>query len=138
MNVELKLKSNNTILAADEQGIITILDAMPDHGGEGNGSSPMTIMLEAMASCSFLDVLAILRKKRKQIKSMRINVSGIRSDDHPKVFTDVKLHYILESPDASIADLERAIELSQTKYCGASAMFQRSGCNVTWDSEIIS
>ncbi|MBX3042288.1 MAG: OsmC family protein [Candidatus Kapabacteria bacterium] len=137
MQVLLKLQENQSLSATDEVGLITLFDATKNHGGDETASSPMIVMLEAMAACSFLDVLAIIKKKRKQVDDFQIVVNGKRAETHPKVFEEVHLHYILKSPDAEYGDLERAMELSQTKYCGASAMFQRSGCKVTWDGEII-
>lgn len=137
MIVKLKLKENLSLTATDEENLVTMFDATKDHGGNGVASSPMVVMLEAMAACSFLDVLAIMKKKRKQIDDLQIIVDGKRAEEHPKVYEEVHLHYILKSPDSELSDLERAMDLSQTKYCGASAMFQKSGCKVTWDGEIV-
>jgi len=115
----------------------TFFDASKNHGGDGSASSPMVVLLEAMAACSFMDVLAIMKKKRKQIDDLQMVVDGTRAETHPRVYESVHLHFILTSPDAEMPDLERAMELSQTKYCGASAMFQLSGCKVTWGGEIV-
>ncbi len=138
MNVTLSLVKNRTISASDENGINTIFDATKDHDGDGNGSSPMAVMLEAMAACTFLDVVSMLYKKRKTINEFKIFVSAERATEHPKVFTSVNLKYQLTSPDITKNDLDKSIELSQTKYCSASAMFSRSGCKINWESEIIS
>lgn len=137
MKVTLKLNQNQSLTGTDSEGLVTKFDASKDHGGDGFGSSPMVVMLESMAACSFIDVLSILKKKRKQIDDLQIVVDGIRAEEHPKVYVKVHLHYILTSPDAEMSDLERSMELSQTKYCGASAMFQKAGCLVTWDGEIV-
>jgi putative redox protein len=137
MNTTLTLDRNMRIIGTNSAGLETIFDTHPDVGGEDTAPTPMEVFLQAMGACSFMDVVSILRKKRKQIDGLKIEQSAERSDQHPKVITEVHLKYILKSPDAEIADLEKAIELSQTKYCGASAMFQRSGCKVTWESEII-
>lgn len=137
MKLNLKLNQNHSITATDESGLHTSFDSPTDHGGHSSASSPMVVMLEAMAACSFLDVLSIIKKKRKELIDLQIEVSGSRAETHPRVYKTVHLHFILTSSDAEIDDLERAIELSQTKYCGASAMFQQSGCKVTWDCEIV-
>ena len=137
MQVILKLKQNQSLTATESNGLETLFDASKDHGGDGSASSPMVVLLEAMAACSFMDVLAILKKKRKQIDDLQIVVDGTRAETHPRVYESVHLHFILTSPDAEMPDLERAMELSQTKYCGASAMFQRSRCKVTWGGEIV-
>jgi putative redox protein len=64
-------------------------------------------------------------------------MDAVRADTHPRVLTEVHLKFILNSPDTEMKDLERAVEISQTTYCGASAMFQKSGCKVSWESQII-
>jgi putative redox protein len=136
MKVTLKLDNKMRIIGTDSSNHPTYFDTVPEFGGENSAPTPMAIMLQAMGACSFMDIVSILNKKRKQIDSLEIEISGIRADKHPKVFTNVHLKYILKSPDTEMKDLERAIELSQTTYCGASAMFQRAGCEVTTEAII--
>jgi len=120
------------IIGANEQGHETVFDTYAA-GGDNTAPTPMEILLQAMAACSFMDVVSILRKKRKQIDALTINIEGQRTNQHPKVFNQVHLIYELISPDAKLNDLERSVELSQSTYCGASAMFKLSGCKVTYD-----
>jgi putative redox protein len=134
MKVTLSLERNLRIKGTDSLEHETFFDTAPEFGGENSAPTPMAIMLQAMGSCSYLDVISILKKKRKQIDSFIMELEGARANTHPKVFTDVHIKYILHSPDTEMKDLERAIELSQTTYCGASAMFQRSGCKVTTEA----
>lgn len=134
MKVNLLLTEDMHIVATDAYNHKTEFDTVPEVGGKNQASAPMVVMLEAMAACSMMDVAAIIRKKRKTITELRIEVEGERANQHPKVFTKVHLKYFLKSPDAEMKDLERAIELSQNTYCGASAMFKRSGCEVTTEA----
>lgn len=136
MKVNLVLNENMYIIATDAHNHKTEFDTVPEVGGENKASAPMVVLLEAMAACSMMDVAAIIRKKRKTITELRIEVEGERASQHPKVFEKVHLKYFLKSPDAEMKDLERAIELSQKTYCGASAMFQRSGCLVTTEAHL--
>lgn len=136
MKVNLKLDRNMRIIATDSRNHQTIFDSYPTVGGEDTAPTPMEVMLQAMAACSFMDVVSIIRKKRKNVTDLRIYAEADRADQHPKVFTKVHLIYELISPDAEMKDLERAIELSQQTYCGASAMFKKSGCIVTWEAKI--
>lgn len=136
MKVQLRLDRKMRIIGTNDAGLETYFDTHPDIGGEDTAATPMEIMLQAMGACSYMDVISILRKKRKQVDSLDLTISGNRAATHPKVFENVHLNFVLTSPDAELADLQRATELSQTTYCGASAMFQRSGCNVTWDCEV--
>ena len=137
MKVQLKLESGMRLIGVNSSNLETYFDASVKGGGAGSAATPMEILVESMAACSMIDVLSILRKKRKEISDLKIEIDAERAETHPMVFTKVHLKFILTSPDAEIGDLNRAIELSQTTYCGASAMFQRSGCEVTWSSEII-
>lgn len=137
MEAKLKLDRNMRIIGSNQEGLETVFDTNPGAGGENTAATPMEIMLQAMGACSFMDVVSILRKKRKTINTLNVYLNAERAENHPKVFLNVHIKYSLDSPDAEMKDLERAIELSQTTYCGASAMFQRSGCKVTWEGEII-
>ena len=133
MKVELKLDKNMRIIGTNSLGKTTFFDTHTDSGGEDSAPTPMEIMLEAMGGCTFMDVLAILRKKRKIINELKISINGERAESHPKVFTKVHLTFELTSPDAEEKDLARAVELSQTTYCSAAAMFKRSGCEISYD-----
>lgn len=137
MKVFLKLDRNMRIIGTDEKGHETVFDTVPKVGGEDTASTPMDVMLQAMAACSFMDVVSILRKKRKTVDSLEIEIEGKRADEHPKVYKSVHLSFTLKSPDSNIEDLNRSIELSQEKYCGAAAMFRASGCSVTYDSKLV-
>jgi putative redox protein len=130
MKVTLKLEEGMKISGSDSRGHITNFDTVEQFGGNDSAPTPMEVMLQAMTACSVMDVAAILNKKKKTIDSLDIEIEGTKAPKHPMVFTNVEITYILKSPDTEIKDLERAIELSQTTYCGASAMFQRSGCEV--------
>lgn len=136
MNVKLKLDRNMRIIATNQMGQETIFDSSPEIGGENSAPTPMQVFLQSMVACTFMDTLSILRKKRKEVVELKIDVDAERTETHPKVFTHVTMNFTLVSSDAELADLNRSIELSQTTYCSASAMFQRSGCKVDWTAEI--
>jgi putative redox protein len=131
MKVSLKLEDGMKISGISSNGHITKFDTVEEFGGNNSAPTPMDVILQAMAACSVMDVVSILRKKKKTIDSLDIEVEGTKAEKHPKVYTNVEITYVLKSPDTELTDLERAIQLSQTTYCGASAMFQRSGCVVT-------
>jgi putative redox protein len=134
MKVNLKLESGLRIVGTNASGKETYFDSLPEFGGAGSAPTPMEIMLEAMCACSFMDVVSILRKKRIEITKLEIHSEGERATTNPKVFETAHIIYELTSPNAELKDLERAVELSHATYCGASAMFRRAGCNVTWES----
>lgn len=91
------------------------------------GGSPMEILLGAMAACTAMDVADILRKMRQPVTGVEIEAAGLRAENHPKVYTEVDLVYVVRGQGVPARAVENAIELSQVKYCSASAMFRAAG-----------
>ena len=69
-----------------------------------------------------MDVISILRKKRVRLDGYEVHLTGTAREEHPQVFTDIHVEYIFYGDDIHVADVEKAIELSTTKYCSVSAM----------------
>jgi putative redox protein len=101
-----------------------------------DGASPMSILLTGVAGCTAMDVLSIVQKKRQEVVNMEVEIVGVRADSVPMVFTDVDITYRLYGQNLDPVAVERAIELSQTKYCSASVIFQRAGVNIRTHYEI--
>jgi len=137
MKAEIRLDRNMRLIGKNKDGLETIFDTVPAVGGENTAATPMEVMMQSLAACSSMDVLSILRKKRKQIDEFWVEIEGERTEEHPKIFKTVHLIYNLKSPDAQESDLIRSIELSQDKYCGASAMFKLAGCEVTYEAKLL-
>ena len=96
---------------------------------EGNtpaATGPMELVLVALGGCTGSDVVSILRKKRTSLYSLTMNITGERADEHPKVFTKIHVEYIFKGKALRLRDVERAVELSTTKYCSVSAMLSKS------------
>ncbi len=111
--------------AITPSGHTVIMDAAPEVGGTNQGPRPMELVLVALAGCTAMDVLSILRKKRQPLEGFAMEVRGERAPEHPKVYTDIDLLYIVKGnvdPQAVV----RAIELSATKYCSVSAMLNKT------------
>jgi putative redox protein len=118
--------------SAESGGTIT-LDARPEHGGTGQGPSPMETLLLALAGCTGMDVVSILGKMRAPLDGLEIRVSGDRADDHPRVFTRIRLEYVFRGNDLRPEQAGRAVQLSQEKYCSVSAMLRASAeLTYTW------
>ena len=137
MEVNLKLDKNMRFVGTNEFGHNTYFDTHPPTGGEDSAPTPMEVLLESMAACSCMDIVPILKKKKKQVVDLKVIIKGERSEVHPKVFTDIHFIFELVSPDAELSDFERAVELSQTKYCSVTLMIKRSGCNVSYECKIV-
>jgi putative redox protein len=103
--------------AGDIGGIRIDLDAEESVGGVGAGPQPHRLLLLAMAGCTAMDVLAILRKKRQQVRGLSVEVQGSRSDQHPRVYTRFEVLYRVRGSNIDPQAVARAIELSTTRYC---------------------
>jgi putative redox protein len=98
------------------------LDAAPVVGGQDMGFRPTELILLGLAGCTAMDVISILRKKRQDVTGFEVRVTGKQADDFPKVYTDIHITYMVRGHDVDPAAVERSIELSETKYCMATAM----------------
>ena len=101
-----------------------MMDGRKETGGEDAASSPKELLLIALGGCTSMDVIPILRKKRVHIDGFEVRLTGNVRDAHPQVFTDIHIEYVFYGDNIQKADVERAIELSTTKYCAVSAMLQ--------------
>lgn len=98
------------------------LDADAAVGGEGDGFKPMQLIAVGLAGCTAMDVISILRKKRQEITEFEVRVHADQATEHPHVFTHIRIEYVLTGRNISPDAVQRAIELSETKYCPAQAM----------------
>ena len=108
-------------------GIDLAMDADPAVGGTGRGPRPMEVVLIALAGCTGMDVISILRKMRQDIVTYEVRVRGIeRALEHPQVYTKVTVEHRFCGRGLVEASVARAVELSSTRYCPVSAMLGRS------------
>jgi len=101
-----------------------MMDGPESVGGTNAGSRPKELILYALAGCTASDVVNILKKKRVPLEGFEMRLTGNERDEHPKIFTDIHVEYVFVGAGIKPADVERAIELSTTKYCSVSAMLQ--------------
>lgn len=90
--------------------------------GRDTATRPMELLLMALAGCTGMDVAYILRKRRVNIQHFQVRANARHAPQHPKVYTDIEIEYIVKGPDIKVKDLEWAIELSATTFCSASVM----------------
>ncbi|GAA0503053.1 OsmC family protein [Salinibacillus aidingensis] len=95
------------------------MDAAEEVGGVNSGARPTELLMNAVAGCTGIDIISILKKMRLEPESFQMDVEGERADDHPKKFTDIHIHYSLEG-DLPEDKVVRAIQLSKDKYCSVS------------------
>ncbi len=102
------------------------MDGPEDFGGSNAGISPKELLLVSLAGCTASDVVSILQKKRVKLDDFEINISAEMTEEHPKVFTKIDLEYVFYGDSIAEKDVERAIDLSQTTYCGVTAMLEKA------------
>jgi len=90
------------------------------------GTSPMELLLEGVAGCTGVDIVHILGKKRITLDGFEVRVRGKRADTYPAVYTEIEIEYLLWAENLDSKAVEQAIELSETKYCSASAMMAKT------------
>lgn len=102
------------------------MDGPENFYGSNAGIRPKELILLGLAGCTGSDVVAILQKKKIDLKGFEINVNAEQQDEHPQVFTKIHLEFNFYGKNISDKDVERAIELSQTKYCSVTVMLQKA------------
>jgi putative redox protein len=126
MSVSSNLLDGMHFLAEAGSGHTVEMDAALDGGGQDQGFRPMELLLVGLSGCTGMDVISILRKKREQVTGYEVQVHAERAEDHPMVFTDITVEHIVTGYHLSPDAVARAIELSESRYCGAGAMLGRT------------
>lgn len=111
---------------ADVAGYKIVMDSDPEFGGQNKGPKPKPLMLVALAGCTGMDIVSLLQKMRVEFSSLHIRVEGDITEEHPKRFEKMKIIYELSGNSIERSKVEKAVTLSQEKYCGVSASYRAS------------
>lgn len=109
-----------------------LTDAPLEAGGDDSAASPKKLMMVALAGCTGVDVVEILRKMRVEIDDLCITVEGELTEDVPSVYAAMHIIYAFKGRDLDLQKLQRAVELSQEKYCGVSIMYKQI-MDISWE-----
>ncbi len=115
----------NMSFESEINGHKIIIDAKEEVGGQDRGPRPKTFMLAALGGCTSMDVVSILKKMRIELKSLNVIVEGELSKDDPKRFLKMHVIYEVEGDDLPLDKIEKAVSLSEEKYCGVSAVYKQ-------------
>ena len=126
MDAKVTWQGRMTFQGSADSGFVIPLGTDPGVGGNDDGARPMELIAIVLAGCTAMDVISILQKKRQDVTAFETRVHAQRAGEHPKVFTHIQIEYVFEGRNIDPAAVERAIELSETKYCPAQAMMAKA------------
>lgn len=116
--------NKNMAFTSNINGHEVVMDTTADDGGNDSGPGPKRLMLASLAGCTGMDVVAILNKMKAVFSNLSIEIKADVTDDYPKIYNRVKITYKIKIAAADQSKMEKAVSLSQDKYCGVSAMFR--------------
>ena len=136
MNISVNWVDGMLMVGKSHSGHSITMDGPPEIGGDNLGVRPMEMLLLGVAGCTMIDVVTTLKKMRQELTHCETKVNAERADDHPKVFTDIHIQFIIKGKDLDSKKVEKAITLSAEKYCSASIMLGKTA-SITHDFEIV-
>ena len=134
--VELRWHGGRKFTSSDRYGHTVTIDAPDRDGEEFDGFKPGEMMLASLAGCSGIDVVDILRRQRQDVTAVEIRVLGAQEPEPPWTWRTVHLDYVLRGRGLDRHKVERAIHLSETKYCSVAATMD-ARCEITSAFEIV-
>jgi len=137
MKASVLWMKDGQFIAKSDSGHTLIIDGPPTHGGKNLGARPMEMVLMGLGGCTSIDVLDILKKSRQDVTDCVTQLTAERATTIPAVFTSIHIHFVVTGRNLKPKQVERAIELSATKYSSATLMLQRGGVEITHDFEIV-
>ena len=133
MKVVTSLVDDYEFEAVNESGNKVKIDMYPKE--QKQAQSPMELLLSAVSACSAVDLVQMLKKRKKSVVDLKIETVGVRRDTIPKSFTDITLNFKLVSPDASLEEFQKLTKLSVEKYCSVEASL--GGVNIQFNCEVV-
>ena len=124
MKARVEWRGQVSFEAESGSGHRLILDGAPEHGGQNAGLRPMEAVLIGMGACSAFDVVSILKKARQRVSDCVVELEADRAETPPKVFTRVRMRFVVSGSGLKASVVERAVALSAEKYCSATAMLR--------------
>ncbi len=129
------LGDGRAMMAKTPSGHGFIMDGAQEIGGENLGPRPMELLLAGLGGCTSVDVQMILEKSKQDYRGLDIEITSERSEEHPKVYTKIHVHFIVKGKNLDEKKVARAIKLSADKYCSVNAMLNKVA-EITHDYEI--
>lgn len=135
MKTRVKWVQDMMFLAETGTGHAVVMDGAPEAGGRNLGPRPMEMLLVGLGGCSAFDVVLILKRGRAAITDCYVEIDAQRAATDPKVFTQIKMHFVVTGKQLDAGKVDRAVKLSAEKYCSAVAMLGATA-SITHDFEV--
>ena len=136
MKARIKWLQDVAFVGEAGSGHAVVMDGAPDAGGRNIGFRPMEMLLVGLGGCSAFDVMLILKRGREQVTDCVVELDADRAQIDPKVFTNIRMRYIVTGRALDPKKVERAVNLSAEKYCSASAILNKTA-QITHTVEIV-
>ncbi len=136
MKIKINWVGDASFEAETESGHKITMDGPPDSGGQNKGPRPMEMLLVGLGGCTSFDVVLILKRSRQDVRDCIVEISAQRAETDPKVFTKIHIKFIVTGKNLDPTRVERAVKLSEDKYCSASIMLGKTA-EITHDIEIV-
>ena len=130
--VTLSYKGDEEFISENQHGNKLDIDMLPSD--QKNHQSPMEVLLSSVAACAAVDIVSMIKKRRKTFVDLRAEVGGERREEHPRGYTSIDIKYIITSPDLKEEELARIIDLAVNNYCSVAATLK---CELTHSFEIV-
>ena len=136
MNLSVNWVDGMLMVGKSHSGHSITMDGPTEIGGENLGVRPMEMLLLGVAVCTMIDVVTTLKKMRQDLSHCETKISAERANEHPKVFTDIHIQFLVKGKNLDSKKVDKAITLSAEKYCSASIMLGKTA-KITHDFEVL-
>jgi putative redox protein len=126
MESKVVWKGGMAFTGSSDSGYLIPLDAKKRAGGHEMGFQPLQLFAIGLVGCTGMDVISILNKKRQEVTEFEVTAHIERAEEHPRVFTKIVIEYKVTGKGIDQQAVERAVELSETRYCPAQAMLEKA------------
>lgn len=136
MRARVKWLDHMSFVGESGSGHSVVMDGAEELGGRNLGFRPMEMLLLGLGGCTAFDVMMMLKKARQSVDDCEVLLTADRSEEVPKVFTKIHVHFVVKGRGLSENHVKRAVGLSAEKYCSASKMLEKTA-EITHDYEIV-
>lgn len=134
METRVRWVEQNTFLGLSHTNHWAVMDT--PHESANGAPTPMEYLLMALGGCTGIDVRSILEKMRQEVTGIEVTVAGDRAEEHPKVFTTIRVKFTVTGKRLDREKVEKAVALSKEKYCSVGAMLAKA-CPITTEVEVV-